>query len=68
MHFLKVDRGLGHDNFQGRPNVGFGQMASKCTSVSAPEHDVNVQSWLPRRRQGNIADQRGNFDLFMHRN
>src|SRR5205085_579596 len=50
------------NNFQRRSDVSLGQMPGKRCSITAPEHGMDMQRRLSGRGQGNVADERSDFD------
>src|SRR3546814_8441805 len=60
-------RGVGKDEFQRRPDMRLDEMARHRATIAPAEHDVNVDRRTIVRIDADIAGERRDLDLIVHR-
>jgi hypothetical protein len=64
---LKVDRALCQDDFTSRADMSLEQMAAVCSPILHPDYGMSMHNRFSVL-QGNIANERQKFYLFVERN
>ncbi len=63
-----MSRRLGDDDFERRTHVRLGEVSGERAAVASTEYEVNVQRRFALLADADVAHQRCDLDLFVHRN
>src|SRR5215831_7423168 len=64
----KMRRGFRDDDLKRGPDLGFKQVSGQCCTVAATEHGVDLKAGLVVLSKSDVANQRGDLNLFSHWN